>query len=141
VPQEVFDGIADAARTDRFAWFTDFFKNFYNLDENLGVRISEEAVRNSWNVAVKSAPIAAYAVVPTWYEDFRGDLAKVRESGLPALIAHGDNDRILPIDSTARPFHALLPDAEYVEIAGAPHGMLWTHADEVNEVLLDFLDQ
>jgi non-heme chloroperoxidase len=28
-----------------------------------------------------------------------------------------------------------MPDAEYVEIDGAPHGMLWTHAAEVNEVL------
>jgi peroxiredoxin len=26
-----------------------------------------------------------------------------------------------------------------VEIDGAPHGMLWTHAAEVNEVLLRFL--
>lgn len=38
-----------------------------------------------------------------------------------------------------REFHKALPAAEYVEIDGAPHGMLWTHADEVNEVLLAFL--
>src|SRR6478736_8792697 len=36
VPQDVFDGIGAAAKGDRFAWFTDFYKNFYNLDENLG---------------------------------------------------------------------------------------------------------
>jgi len=139
VPKEVFDGIAAAAKGDRYAWFTGFFQNFYNLDENLGSRISEEAVRGSWSVAATSAAIAAYAVVPTWYEDFRPDLAKIREVNLPTLIAHGDSDRILPIDSTGRPFHAALPDAEYAEIAGAPHGMLWTHADEVNSLLLAFL--
>jgi pimeloyl-ACP methyl ester carboxylesterase len=51
----------------------------------------------------------------------------------------GTEDRILPIDSSGRPFHAAFPESEYVEIEGAPHGFLWTHADEVNEVLLAFL--
>jgi non-heme chloroperoxidase len=139
VPQSVFDGIVEAATGDRFAWFTGFFQNFYNLDENLGKRISEEAVRGSWNVAVTSAPVAAFAVVPTWIEDFRSDVAKVREAGIPTLIVHGTSDNILPIDSTGRPFSKLMPDAEYVEIEGAPHGLIWTHADEVNEALLAFL--
>ena len=44
VPQEVFDGIEAAAKGDRYAWFTQFFSDFYNLDENLGRRISQEAV-------------------------------------------------------------------------------------------------
>lgn len=139
VPQKVFDGIEAAARTDRYAWFTQFFTNFYDLDENLGVRISEEAVRGSWNVAVSSAPVAAYAVVASWVEDFRGDVDAVRASGKPALILHGTADAILPIDATARRFRRLLPDARYVEIEGAPHGLLWTHADEVNAALAEFL--
>lgn len=139
VPQEVFDGIEAAAKGDRFAWFTDFFSNFYNLDENLGSRISEEAVRGSWNVAVGSAPVAAYAVVPTWIEDFRSDVEAVRASGKPTLILHGTKDNILPIDATARRFRQAVPDADYVEIEGAPHGLLWTHADEVNAALKTFL--
>ena len=32
-----------------------------------------------------------------------------------------------------------LPGADYVEIDSAPHGLLWTHADEVNDALLNFL--
>ena len=139
VPQEVFDGIETAARGDRFAWFTDFYKNFYNLDENLGSRISEEAVRGSWNVAITSAPVAAYAVVGAWIEDFRADVEAVRAAGKPTLILHGTKDNILPIDATARRFHQSVPDAEYVEVEGAPHGLLWTHADEVNAALKTFL--
>jgi len=139
VPQDVFDGIVASAKGDRFAWFTDFYSNFYNLDENLGTRISQAAVDGSWNVAIASAPVAAYAVVPSWTEDFRGDVDAVKAAGIPTLIMHGTNDRILPIDNTGRRFHAALPDAEYVEIDGAPHGMLWTHADEVNAVLLGFV--
>lgn len=139
VPQDVFDGIEDAARGDRYAWFTQFFADFYNLDENLDARISQEAVTASWNVAVSSAPVAAYAVVSSWIEDFRADVVTVRDSGKPTLILHGTADRILPIDATARRFRTLLPDADYVEIEGAPHGLLWTHADDVNAALRDFL--
>ncbi|PZR55122.1 alpha/beta hydrolase [Xylanimonas oleitrophica] len=139
VPQEVFDGIVEAARSDRYAWFTKFYEDFYNLEENLGSRISQEVVTASWNTATASAPVAAYAVVPSWIEDFRADVEAVREAGLPTLILHGTADNILPVDATARRFHALVPDAEYVEIEGAPHGLLWTHAGEVNEALLRFV--
>ncbi|MFE5336652.1 alpha/beta fold hydrolase [Isoptericola sp. NPDC056573] len=139
VPQSVFDGIVDAARGDRYAWFTQFYKDFYNLDENLGTRISEEVVRANWITAVGSAPVAAYAVVPTWIEDFRPDVEAVRDAGKPTLILHGTKDNILPIDASGRRFHAAVPDAEYVEVEGAPHGLLWTHADEVNAALLAFV--
>ncbi len=139
VPQEVFDGIEAAAKGDRYAWFTQFFADFYNLDENLGVRISQEAVTASWNVAVSSAPVAAHAVVSSWLEDFRADVEAVRDSGKPALVLHGTADRILPVDATARRFREALPQAQYVEVEGAPHGLLWTHADDVDAALRAFL--
>lgn len=139
VSQEVFDGIRSAAKGDRYAWFTQFFSDFYNLDETLGSRISQEAVDGSWNVAISSAPVAAWAVVSSWIEDFRGDVEAVRASRKPALILHGTADNILPVDATARRFRKLLPDAEYVEVEGAPHGLLWTHAEPVNDALLSFL--
>ncbi|MFJ5921224.1 alpha/beta fold hydrolase [Kitasatospora sp. NPDC092948] len=135
-PKEFFDGIVDAVKADRFAYYSEFFQNFYNLDENLGTRISEEAVRNSWNVAAGGGAYAASAAPSTWYTDFRADLPRI---DVPALIVHGTADRILPVENTARPFHRALPAAEYVEIEGAPHGLLWTHAAEVNAALLAFL--
>jgi peroxiredoxin len=136
VPHEVFAGILDAVRADRYAYFTEFYKGFYNTDDTLGTRLSEEALRNSWNVAAGASWFASSAVVPTWLTDFRPDIPKV---DVPALILHGTADNILPIDATARRFRKLLPAARYVEIEGAPHGLLWTHADEVNEALLAFL--
>jgi non-heme chloroperoxidase len=139
VPAEVFDGIQSTAKADRYAWFTQFYNDFYNLDENLGTRISDEVVRASWNTASTAGSKASWAVVPSWLTDFRPDLPKVAETGVPALIVHGTADRILPIDATAREFTKRLPNAKYVEIEGAPHGFLWTHADEVSQALLDFL--
>ncbi|MGB3373803.1 MAG: alpha/beta hydrolase [Microbacterium sp.] len=140
MPQIVFEEISSTARDDRYSWFTNFFTDFYNLDENLGSRISMEAVTASWNVAISSAPVAGHAVVSSWIEDFRPDIDAVRASGKPTLILHGTADRILPIDTTARRFRLALPDAQYVEVDGAPHGLLWTHADDINMALLGFFD-
>lgn len=131
-----FDGLKAQAEEDRFAWYDSFFENFYNLDENLGSRISEAAVRGSWATAAQASWYAASACVDTWLTDFRGDIERI---DVPSLILHGTADRILPIDATAREFAKRLPAAQYVEIPGAPHGLLWTHADEVNAALLTFL--
>ncbi|MFZ4175023.1 alpha/beta fold hydrolase [Streptomyces griseoincarnatus] len=136
VDGSVFEGIEKAVTADRYAYFTAFYEDFYNLDENLGTRISEEALRNSWNVAAGSSAYASIAAVATWTTDFRADLAKI---DVPALILHGTADRILPIEATGEPFHQALPQAEYVVVEGAPHGLLWTHAQEVTDALLAFL--
>ncbi|WP_338403314.1 alpha/beta hydrolase [Arthrobacter bussei] len=136
VPSTVFDGIRSAAIEDRYAWFTNFYNDFFNTDTFLGNRLSEEALRNAWNVASGSSWYASFAVVDSWLTDFRADIEKIT---VPTLIAHGTDDRILPIDATGREFTKRLPAAEYVEIEGAPHGMLWTHGTEINEILLPFL--
>jgi non-heme chloroperoxidase len=137
VPQEVFDGLTEAVTADRYAFFTEFFKNFFNTDTFLGTpRLSQEAVSASWNLAAAAGATASVAAQPTWLTDFRGDIPRI---DVPALIVHGTADNILPIDSTGRLFAKALPSADYVEIDGAPHGLLWTHAAEVNDALLAFL--
>lgn len=136
IPQSVFDPMLQAVSKDRYAFFTEFFKNFFNTDEFLGNRLSPEALEANKNLAYSASAYASIAAQPTWLTDFRADIDHI---DVPALIVHGTADRILPIDNTARRFAALLPAAEYLEIEGAPHGLLWTHADEVNSILLEFL--
>jgi non-heme chloroperoxidase len=131
----VFDGVLAAVKQDRYAYFGAFFADFYNFDELLNSRVSEEVVRASWQVAVGASAYASAAAVPTWITDFRDD---VQQIDVPALIVHGTADRMLPIDATGRPLRAMLPGAEYLEIVGAPHGLLWTHADEVTRALVEF---
>lgn len=135
-PLSFFEGISETVRKDRYAFFTDFYADFFNLDENLGTRVSEEAVRNAWNVAAGAGSIASAAAPLTWPTDFRADIPRI---DVPTLIVHGTADRTLPIDATGRRFAEALPAATYVEIDGAPHGLLTTHTTEVNKVLLDFL--
>ena len=137
--QAFFDGTAAAVAEDRYAFLTGFFRDLYNLAGLLGDRISQEAVDASVQVANQAGNAAIAAAPLTWPTDFRGDVAAIT---VPTLILHGTADNILPIDKTARRFRELVPEATpltYVEIDGAPHGLLRTHGAEVNEALLAFL--
>ena len=135
VPQEVFDEIAAALTADRAAYFTEWDKNFFNLDQTLGSRISAEEVQDAWNTAVGASPAGTIACVPTWHTDFRADLPKI---DIPVLVLHGTEDRVLPIEACGPRTHELIRGSEYVPIQGAPHGLCWTHAEEVNAELLRF---
>src|SRR5438270_8394236 len=44
VAGEAFDGIQRAIAADRYSFFTEFFKNFFNADVFLGKRVSEQAI-------------------------------------------------------------------------------------------------
>jgi non-heme chloroperoxidase len=134
--QAVVDSVQQAISADRFQWLTGLLGDLFNLDENLGHRISEETVRATWDAAADASPIATWACPPGWLEDFSSDITRI---DVPTLILHGTADRILPIEGQGRRLHAALPDAHYVEIDGGPHVMGVTHAHEVNDELLAFL--
>ena len=138
VDASVFEGIQQAVASDRYAFFTGFFKNFYNTDQFLGKRVSEEAVRASWNVAAGASATASLECVPTWHEDFRQDLAHVN---VPTLVIHGDDDRIVPIGAAGLRTAKLIKGARLVVVKGGPHCITWTHADEVTAELLSFLGE
>ncbi len=138
VDLSVFQGIEKAVSADRYAFFTDFFKNFYNTDVLLGERVSDQAVQGSWNVAAGASATASLACVPTWYTDFRNDLPRI---DIPTLVMHGDADRILPITASGLRTGKLIKGARLVVVKGGPHCITWTHADEVNPELVDFLGE
>jgi non-heme chloroperoxidase len=136
VDKGVFDGIEKAIAADRYAFFTEFFNNFYNTDLLLNKRVSEQVVQASWNVAAACSATASLACVPTWHEDFRNDLSRV---DVPTLVMHGDADRILPITAAGSRTARLIKGARLVVVKDGPHCITWTHAEEVNAELLNFL--
>ncbi|GHB59358.1 arylesterase [Streptomyces cirratus] len=136
VDASVFKGIEEAITADRFAFMTAFLADFYNVDVLGGDRITEQAVQASWNVAVGASAKGTLDCVQAWLTDFRADLPRI---DVPTLIIHGDADRTLPIDATAIPLAQHISGARLTIVPGGPHGLTWTHADEVNAALLDFL--
>jgi non-heme chloroperoxidase len=138
IDRSVFDAITARIAADRPAAMKDFMDDSYNVDLLGGSRVSDQAWQNSFYVAISASAHAALGCVTACLEDFREDLATI---SIPVLVIHGDQDRILPYEATSRRLPALLPNGRSVVIAGGPHAIIWTHADEVNQALLDFILQ
>jgi non-heme chloroperoxidase len=136
IDRRVFDGITARIAADRPAAMKAFMDRSYNIDLLGGSRVSDQAWQNSYYVAISASPHAVLSCVKACLEDFRGDLATV---SIPVLVIHGDQDRILPYEATSRRLPALLKNARSTIIASGPHAIIWTHADEVNQALLEFM--
>jgi non-heme chloroperoxidase len=136
VDGQVFDESKEMVLADRYTWFEHFLDNFYNVDTLAPTRISDRAWQASFNVAIGASPHATYVCVDTWLTDFRADLPKI---DVPTLVMHGTEDRILPFEATAERLPGLIKDLKLVAVEGGPHNIGWTHPDEVNTALLQFL--
>src|SRR6202790_1520589 len=136
VDGKVFEDIKAAIRADRPAFLMEFLRNFYNYDVTGGKLVSERVLEDNWNVAAGASAIGTLACVDAWIEDFRQDLPR---NTVPTLILHGDADRILPADATSRRQAKMMKNARLVELKGGPHGVLWTHAEQINSELVKFL--
>lgn len=136
VDKSVFDGIKAAIKADRAAFLVDFLHNFYNYDVTGGKLVSDRVIEDNWKVGTSASPIGLLACVDGWIEDFRKDIPR---NDVPTLILHGDADRILPPDATSRRQAKMIKGAKFVELSGGPHGVLWTHADQINAELVSFL--
>ena len=136
VDGSVFDGIKSALAADRPAFLSAFLKDFYNFDLLGGKLISEQAVQANWNVGAGASAKGTLDCVSAWGTDFRKDLSLI---AVPTLVIHGDADRILPIAATGTRIQKAVKGARLAVVKDGPHGLIWTHAGEVNRELLEFL--
>jgi non-heme chloroperoxidase len=136
IDRSVFDGLTARIAADRPAAMKDFLDQSYNVDLLGGDRVSDQAWQNSFYVAISASAHAALRCVTACLEDFRGNLATI---SIPVLVIQGDQDRVLPYEATGGRLPALLKNTRSIVIAGGPHAVIWTHADEVNQALLDFI--
>src|SRR5437764_6754731 len=111
-------------------------ESFYNSGAFASTLVSDKAYQASWNLAVTASATAAVACIPTWETDFRADLPKIE---VPMLVIHGDDDHVLPYAKTGERLPGLISNVQTVVIADGPHAIAWTHADQVNNALLQFL--
>jgi non-heme chloroperoxidase len=136
VPASLFEGFMQAARQDTPAWMKGFLDSFYNIEQLRGTLVSDQAYQASWNLAVTASATAAVACIPTWETDFRADLPRI---DVPMLVIQGDDDQVLPFSKTGARLASLISDVQTVVIAGGPHAIAWTHAEQVNNALLQFM--
>src|SRR5207245_1203454 len=120
----------------RYACSSEVSTNHSNANRILHKPVSEQDVQASWNLAAGASPTASLACVATWHEDFRNDLKKI---DVPALVIHGDADRILPITASGLRTAKQIQGARLSVVKDGPHCITWTHAEEVNTELVNFL--
>lgn len=138
VPQSVLDEIMQALKTDRVGFLKDFHKNFYNFGL-LNKSVSQARLDADFIVASGASHNATLKAAEAWATtDFRPELKNVK---VPTLIVHGDADNIVPIKTSAEQAAAGIANSEFRIIEGAPHGLNATHADELNHLLLAFLNK
>jgi non-heme chloroperoxidase len=136
IDRGVFEEFMADIRDDRPAAVKTFLDNFYNIDILGGSHVSDQAWQNSFHVAIRASARATLGCAAAWLEDFRGDLPRI---DIPVLVMQGSQDRILPAEATGDRLPALIKDAQRVVIEGGPHAIIWTHARQVNQALLDFI--
>src|SRR3984893_4607121 len=101
-----------------------------------GANIWEAVINFCWTQDMLTGFPAAYFQIKAFSEtDMTEDLKKI---DVPTLILHGDVDQIVPIGN-ARRSAKLIPNATLKEYPGAPHAIISTSKNEVNEDLLRFL--
>ncbi len=136
VDESAFKGIMAGLAHDRYAFLTAFFADFYNMDMLGGKLVSDEVARASWTVATMSSAKAMADCVPAWLTDFRKDISSIT---IPTLVLHGEADRIVPFPSSGKRIHEMISGSRLVSFKEGPHAINWTHAEQVNKELINFL--
>lgn len=136
VDQGVFDSMTQGMKDDRAKFWTSFFKDFYG-EGMLSHPVSDEVLEWSRNVAMQASLKATLDCAAAFATtDFRADLSAFR---VPTLIVHGNKDKTVPIDVSARQASLRIAGSSLLEYEGAPHGLLATHKQRIIEDVLNFL--
>jgi non-heme chloroperoxidase len=136
-PIEAFDEIRDGVSADRSQFYEDLSTPFYGANRK-GSSVSQGVRDSFWLMSMQVGLKGAYDCIKAFSEtDFTEDLKKI---DVPTLIAHGDDDQIVPIGASALLSSKIVKEATLKVYPGLPHGMCSTHKDQINADLLAFLN-
>lgn len=137
VPIEILEEVREGVQQNRAQFYKDFPTPFYGFNRPNSL-VSEAIVDTFWLQGMQGSILAQYECIKAFSEtDLREDLKKMT---VPTLVIHGDDDQIVPFETTGKVAVDYLPDGKLHVIAGAPHGLCTTHKDEINALLLDFIE-
>lgn len=135
VPQEQFTGMQEQLEDDRAHFLADFGKMFYGVNL-FSHPVSPEILQNDMTVAMQAAGYATIKSMQAWSStDFRADVSGIT---IPTVIIHGKEDKTVPPEVSADETAKLLPSARYITYDDAPHGLFYTHKNQLNEDIIAF---
>jgi non-heme chloroperoxidase len=136
LPIDVFDGLRAGVSGDRSQFYKDLSEPFYGANRP-DSKVSQGVRDAFWLMSMQVGLKGAYDCIKAFSEtDLTEDLKKF---DVPTLIAHGDDDQIVPIGASAMKSSKIVKDATLKVYPGAPHGLATTHKDEFNADLLAFM--
>lgn len=137
VPMSVFDGLREASNKDRSQLYLDIASGpFFGFNRE-GAKPSQGMIQSFWRQGMVAGAKNTYDSIAAFSAtDFREDLAKF---DVPTLVVHGDDDQIVPIETTGKASAALIKNSKLIIYKGAPHGLADTHKEQLNQDLLNFL--
>ncbi|MBR0681883.1 alpha/beta hydrolase [Roseomonas eburnea] len=137
LPMEVFDGIRAGTLADRSQFFLDLTMPFYGYNRP-GAKVSEGVRQSFWLQGMMAGIKPALDCIAQFSEtDFTEDLKRF---DVPTLIAHGDDDQIVPIGASGLMTAKLVKGAVLKVYPGGSHGIATTHPDLFNADLLAFVE-
>ena len=137
LPIEVFDGFRHALAANRAQFFRDVPTGpFYGFNRP-GATAHEGVIQNWWRQGMSGSAKAHYEGIKAFSEtDQTDDLKAIT---VPTLVMHGEDDQVVPIDSSARIAVRLLKNGTLKTYPSFSHGMLTVNADVLNSDLLAFV--
>jgi pimeloyl-ACP methyl ester carboxylesterase len=107
------------------------------LPSGFDANVAPERVQRTLHMMLQCTVQAAIATnIASAETDFRGELPRIT---LPTLIIQGDLDASNPLDATGRKVAALIPSSQLKVYPGARHGLIASHAGQVNRDIADFI--
>jgi non-heme chloroperoxidase len=135
-PIEAFDAIREGVATDRSQFYLDLAQAFFGFNRD-GAKVSQGAIQDFWRQGMLLDIKGAYDCVKAFSEtDFTEDLKAL---DVPILLAHGDDDQIVPIVAAAKKSIDLVKHGELKIYAGAPHGISGEYQAKLDQDILEFL--
>jgi non-heme chloroperoxidase len=136
LPIEVFDGIRAGVAADRSQFYRDLGAAFYGANRP-GSNVSQGVRDAFWLWSMQVGLKGAHDCIKAFSEtDLTEDLTRI---DVPTLVLHGDDDQIVPIQTSALLSSKLIERATLKVYPGAPHGLTATHQDQLNRDLIGFI--
>lgn len=137
LPIDAFDGIRLACVADRSQFYKDLASGPFFGANRPGSKVSQGMIDSFWLQGMQAGHKNALDCIKAFSEtDFTHDLEKF---DVPTMIVHGDDDQVVPIAASALRTSTLVKHATLKIYAGAPHGLSYTHKDQLDADLLGFI--
>jgi non-heme chloroperoxidase len=137
LPMDVFDTIRLRSLADRSQFYKDLASGPFFGANRPDAKVSQGMIDSFWLQGMQAGAKNTLDCIKAFSEtDFTEDLKKF---DVPTLIVHGDDDQIVPLGAAAVRSAKLVSYATLKIYAGAPHGLAYTHKDQLNAELLAFL--